>query len=184
MTTTHLVIESSRSFDYPISTRVPERPALADIIDYFLAILLLSIHFFVYSVLLGYEPEGSPSQYISFLLLCQLSYTNLRYIASYLSTYTRYPLDRASHLVLCPKSLRHWTHQVSHLVPCPKSFRCWTQQVSHLVPCPKSFRHWTHQISHLVPCPKFLLHRTHQASHLTSCPKLLSLRQRTHLVQT
>ena len=41
VTTTHLVIESSRSFDYPINTRVPERPALADIIDLLFPLLFL-----------------------------------------------------------------------------------------------------------------------------------------------
>ena len=56
---------------YKYRVHVPERPALADIIAYFLAILLLIIHFFVYSVLFGYEREGSPQYYcfISFVYL-------------------------------------------------------------------------------------------------------------------
>ena len=55
--------------------RVPERPALADIIAYFLAFLAIS--FLVYSVYLGYEPENSPSQYYCFLSFVYLAIRNL-----------------------------------------------------------------------------------------------------------
>ena len=58
VTTDHLNPEASRSFDRPINTRLPKRPALLDIIDFiwFLIIFLLFC-----TVVLGYEPEGSPT---------------------------------------------------------------------------------------------------------------------------
>ena len=68
VTTAHLIIESSRSFDRPINTRVPERPALAW--HYcFLCLFLDFFSFLVHSVYLGYEPEGSTFQYYYFLFL-------------------------------------------------------------------------------------------------------------------
>ena len=75
VTTVHLNLEYSRSFDRPINTRIPEHPALHDIID--LCLFLIAFHFFVYSVLLGYEPEGSPSQYYFFLSFDQVAIRTL-----------------------------------------------------------------------------------------------------------
>ena len=75
MTTDHLNLEASRSFDRPINTPLPKPLALLDIIDFiwFLTIFLL----FVYSVYLGYEPEGSTSQYYLFISICPLAIRTL-----------------------------------------------------------------------------------------------------------
>ena len=69
VTTVHLNLESSRSFEVSINTRIPKHPALTECIDLlFLLLISFAFHVFVYSVLLGYEHEGSSSQYIFFLL--------------------------------------------------------------------------------------------------------------------
>ena len=71
-----------------------------------LLLLLLFFCFLFFSCvicLFRLRTWGFTFQYCFFLLFCLLSYTNLRYITSYLSTSTRHPQDRASHLVPCPE---------------------------------------------------------------------------------
>ena len=58
VTTTHLNLESSRSFEVPINTRIPKHPALLTLLLFLCYSLLFLL--LVYSVYLGYEPEGSP----------------------------------------------------------------------------------------------------------------------------
>ena len=65
VTTADLNLESSRSFEIPINTRIPKHPALLTL----LILIAFLIDFFVYFVYLGYEPEGSTFQYYSFFLL-------------------------------------------------------------------------------------------------------------------
>ena len=75
MTTAHLIIKSSRSFDRPINIRVPERPVLADNIISML--ISFTSYSFVYSVYLGYEPEGSRLNIISFFRFVYLAIRTL-----------------------------------------------------------------------------------------------------------
>ena len=64
MKTAYPFITSSRSFEISINTRIPKHPSLLDIIDSLLnSWFALFTHFFLYSVYLGYKPEGTPSKY-------------------------------------------------------------------------------------------------------------------------
>ena len=136
VTTVHLNLESSRSFEVFINTRIPKHPAL----------LTLSLLFwFLFSCVLCLVKLQTWGFTVSILLLLSFfwpsSYTNLRYITSYLSTSTKHPLDSASHLVPCPKYLIRRIHQVSHLASCARLLGL--RQRTHLVQTWDNYSHQT-----------------------------------------